>query len=129
MGFGVEKKTASSVADTSLPVPVPAPAPAPVAAPDTSALNPMIMQSPQAPTASSSPLSIETSSLAPPPQVAQVEPKRDILYEKPKDLEKPKEQPKPKEEIKKKDDSDFSIVTTKLEVDEKEMNIKPASIP
>jgi hypothetical protein len=65
MGFGVEQKAAPSVINSPVAQPVQVATPAPAPAP--SALNPLIMSSPQAPTASTSQLSIETSSLAAPP--------------------------------------------------------------
>ena len=65
MGFGVKQEAAPSVVNTPMAPPAQVATPAPAPAP--SALNPMIMQSPQAPTASTSQLSIETSSLAAPP--------------------------------------------------------------
>jgi hypothetical protein len=67
--------------------------------------------------------------LAPPPSYASTEPPKEIVAEKPKVVEKPKEKTKPKEEKKKEDSSTFSIVTSGLDVDEKEMGIKAAVIP
>jgi hypothetical protein len=124
MGFGNEAQPA--------PVSTPAPAPAPVAAPTPppTPSNPLILSSPQAPAASTAPLAIETSTLAPPPQALQPLAPKEVVAEKPKEVEQPKAAPKPKAVVQKADESPaFSIETTKLDVDEKDLGIKTAQIP
>ena len=133
MGFGGSAKP--EPAPVSAPSPTPKPVvEAPMVPPPTPE-NPLILSSPQAPAASTQPIQIETTSLAPPPQAIHI-PIKAKLEERPKKTEKPKEEgnkkfekPKEEKESKKAEEPTFSIETTKLEVDEKELGIRNAQIP